>query len=153
MIVTSPEFFSRAAYRSKVKSPFEVTVSALRALGARADTTPFSAGLVGRLGQPLYGHQAPNGWPERRSAWINTGAILNRINLGIVVASGRVPGRHSVAWPPFAELVNAPRAAQVDSVIDVVPDGTGIAGDAGDPGQRQQPAHGARRRGLDEAGR
>ncbi len=117
VIVTSPEFFSRSAYRSKVKSPFEVTVSALRALGARADTTPFSAGLVGRLGQPLYGHQAPNGWPETGAAWINTGAILNRINLGIVVASGRVPGAPLRGWPPFQNLARAPRTEQVDSVI------------------------------------
>src|SRR5436305_5158244 len=29
-IVTSPEFFSRAAYRAKVKTPFEVVASALR---------------------------------------------------------------------------------------------------------------------------
>lgn len=117
-IVTSPEFFARAAYRSKVKSPFEVTVSALRALGATADTTPFSAGLVGRLGQPLYGHQAPNGWPETGPAWINTGAILNRINLGILVASGRVPGAPLRGWPGFADLARAPREAQVDAVIE-----------------------------------
>ena len=117
-IVTSNEFFSRAAYRSKVKSPFEVTVSALRALGARADTTPFSAGLVGRLGQPLYGHQAPNGWPETGAAWINTGAILNRINLGILVASGRVPGAPLRSWPPFVELARAPRAQQVEVVVE-----------------------------------
>jgi hypothetical protein len=117
-IVTSNEFFSRAAYRSKVKSPFEVTVSALRALGAKADTTPFSASLVARLGQQLYGHQAPNGWPETGAAWINTGAILNRINLGILVASGRVPGAPLRGWPHFGELVRAPRTAQVDAVIE-----------------------------------
>ena len=99
------------------KSPFEVTVSALRALGARADTTPFTAGLVGRLGQQLYGHQAPNGWPETGAAWINTGAILNRINLGILVASGRVPGAPLRGWSQFAELSSAPRATQVDAVI------------------------------------
>jgi uncharacterized protein (DUF1800 family) len=116
-IITSNEFFARAAYRSKVKSPFEVTVSALRALGARADTTPFTAGLVGRLGQPLYGHQAPNGWPETGAAWINTGAILNRINLGLVVASGRVPGAPLRGWSQFAELARAPRTEQVDAVI------------------------------------
>jgi hypothetical protein len=87
-------------------------------LGASADTTPFSAGLVGRLGQPLYGHQAPNGWPETGAAWMNTGAILNRINLGIVVASGRVPGAPLRGWTPYTGLVNAPRARQVDAVID-----------------------------------
>ena len=101
-------------------SPFEGTGSALRALGARADTTPFTAGLVSRLGQPLYGHQAPNGWPETGAAWINTGAILNRINLGIVVAAGRVPGAPLRGWSQFAELASAPRTTQVDAIIQSV---------------------------------
>lgn len=118
VILTSPEFYARSTYRAKVKSPFEVTVSALRALGAQADTTPFSAGLVGRLGQQLYGHQAPNGWPETGAAWINTGAILNRINLGILVAGGRVPGARLRDWPSFASLVRVPRDSQVGAVIE-----------------------------------
>src|SRR5581483_9000926 len=72
-IVTSPEFFSRAAYRSKVKSPFEVVVSAVRALGGQPDPTPRTAAAVGQLGQPIFGHQAPNGWPETGDQWMNTG--------------------------------------------------------------------------------
>lgn len=117
-IVTSPEFFSRRAYRSKVKSPFEVTVSTMRALGAAADTTPFTAGLVGRLGQPLYQHQAPNGWPETGSAWVNTGAILNRINLGLIAASGRIPGAPLRGWPAFTGLLGVSRDSQVAVVIE-----------------------------------
>ena len=65
-IFTSPEFFSRAAYKAKVKSPFELVVSALRAVGAQPDSTPRTAQLVAKLGQPLYGHLAPNGYPETR---------------------------------------------------------------------------------------
>ncbi|NUQ19357.1 MAG: DUF1800 domain-containing protein, partial [Gemmatimonadaceae bacterium] len=45
-IVTSPEFFSRAAYRAKVKSPLELVASALRAAGIAADTTPRAARAV-----------------------------------------------------------------------------------------------------------
>src|SRR5690606_5328563 len=75
-IVLSPEFFSQTAYRAKVKSPFEVVVSAARALDAPADITPKTAQAVAALGQPIYGHQAPNGWPETGEAWMNTGAIL-----------------------------------------------------------------------------
>jgi uncharacterized protein (DUF1800 family) len=119
-IVTSPEFFSRAAFRAKVKSPFEVTVSTLRALGAQADTTPRTAQLVAFLGQPIFGHQAPNGWPETGDAWMNTGAILNRINFGLAVAAGRVPGAQLANWPLYGSLVDAPREAQVDSVIAVL---------------------------------
>ena len=79
-IATSPEFFSRAAYRAKVKSPLELVASSYRAAGAAPDTTPRSARTVARLGQPLYGHQTPNGWPERGSEWLSAGAVADRVN-------------------------------------------------------------------------
>lgn len=116
-IVTSPEFFSAAAWRAKVKSPFEVVVSALRAMDAPADTTARSAQQVARLGQPIYQHQAPNGWPEVGEGWINTGAILNRINFGMQLASGGVPGVAVRRWPPYAALEALPREQQVDGVV------------------------------------
>lgn len=119
-IVTSPEFYSRAAYRSKVKSPFELVVSALRAMNAAPDTTARMAMIVARLGQPLYGHQAPNGYPETGDSWINTGAILNRINFGMAVAGGQLPGLSAQRWPQMAELRNADRTAQVNGVIDAL---------------------------------
>ncbi|MBK6844620.1 MAG: DUF1800 domain-containing protein [Gemmatimonadetes bacterium] len=117
-IVTSPEFFSHQAYRAKVKSPFEVVVSAARAVGGQADTSALSSLAVARLGQPLYGHQAPNGWPETGEAWMNTGAILSRINFGLTVASSRLPGARLSDWPPYATLRAAPREAQVAGVIE-----------------------------------
>jgi len=116
-IVTSQEFFASSAYRAKVKSPFELVVSALRAMNATPDMTPRSAQVVARLGQPLFLHQAPNGWPERGDAWINTGAILNRINFGLAMAGGAIPGAHPERWPRYAEITSAPRASQVDAVI------------------------------------
>ena len=60
-IITSHEFFSQQAFRSKVKSPFEVVVSAMRALNAQPDSTPRTAQVIAFLGQPIFGHQAPNG--------------------------------------------------------------------------------------------
>src|SRR5262249_21072131 len=68
-VVTSPEFFSRSAYRAKVKTPFEVVASALRAVNASPDLTPRTAQLVARLGQPIFGRQTPDGWPDRGDAW------------------------------------------------------------------------------------
>ena len=116
-IVTSPEFFSTAAFRAKVKSPFEVVVSTMRALDAAPDPTPRTAQLVARLGQPVFGHQAPNGWPETGDAWMNTGAILNRINFGMAAAANRIPGASLNRWPDFARLRGVPRSQQVDGVI------------------------------------
>ncbi|MEN9818318.1 MAG: hypothetical protein RLZ32_2198 [Gemmatimonadota bacterium] len=116
-IVTSPEFFSTAAYRAKVKSPFELVTSALRAMGAAPDATPRTAQLLGRLGQAPFGHQAPNGYPELGDAWMNTGAILSRINFGVAMGAGRVPGVRLAAWPAAKELARLPREQQVEGVI------------------------------------
>jgi uncharacterized protein (DUF1800 family) len=116
-IVTSPEFFSSAAFRAKVKTPFEVVVSALRALDAAPDRTPRTAQVVSQLGQPIYGRQTPDGWPDVATEWMGTGAILNRINFGLSVGARRLPGASPLGFPGADALVNAPRAEQVDAVI------------------------------------
>jgi uncharacterized protein (DUF1800 family) len=119
-IITSNEFYSQQAFRAKVKSPFEVVVSAMRAMNAEPDSTPRTALMIAYLGQPIYGHQAPNGYPETGDAWMNTGAILNRINFGIAAAANRIPGARVNAIPGLDTLGNAPRAKQVDAVVSVL---------------------------------
>jgi uncharacterized protein (DUF1800 family) len=116
-VITSPEFFSRAAYRAKVKTPFQVVTSALRAVNALPDTTPRTAQLVARLGEPIFGRQTPDGWPDRGDAWMNTGAILNRINFGLSLAAGQLPGARLNGWPQFDSLRILPRPQQVDGVV------------------------------------
>jgi uncharacterized protein (DUF1800 family) len=122
-IITSPEFFSQQAFHSKVKSPFEVVVSAMRALNAAPDSTPRSAQVIAFLGQPIFGHQAPNGWPETGEAWMNTGAILNRINFGMAVAAGRLPGADIRAIPALDTIRAAPRDKQADAVVATILNG------------------------------
>jgi hypothetical protein len=116
-IVTSPEFFSAEAYRSKVKTPFELVASTLRAMNAMPDATPRTAQLVAQLGQPIFGKETPNGYPDVADQWMSTGAILNRINFGTAVAAGSVPGLTLDRWPETAKLRNASHEAQVDGVI------------------------------------
>ena len=116
-IITSPEFFSARAYHSKVKSPFEVVVSAARALGAEADTTSRTALAIAYLGEPVFGHRDPNGWPETGDAWMNTGAILNRINFGLAVGANRLPGADIHALPAIDALDGKSRAVQVDGIV------------------------------------
>jgi uncharacterized protein (DUF1800 family) len=122
-IVTSPEFFSQQSFHSKVKTPFEVVVSAMRALNAAPDSTPRTAQMVAFLGQPIFGHQAPNGWPETGDAWMNTGAILNRINFGMAAAAGRLPGVDIHALPALDTLRSATRDKQVDAVVATILNG------------------------------
>jgi uncharacterized protein (DUF1800 family) len=92
-IVTSPEFASVDAYRAKVKTPFEFVASAVRALGARVDA-PGAFGLAratAEIGEPLYQAQPPTGYADRAAAWVNSGALLARMNFAVAVASGRDP--------------------------------------------------------------
>ena len=91
-LVESPELWSEAARRAKIKSPFELTVSALRALDAEIKEPRAVLEWVRRMGQPLYGYQAPTGYPDRAEAWVNTGSLLNRMNFGLQLATGRIAG-------------------------------------------------------------
>src|SRR5467141_258509 len=85
-ICTSPDFWTPQAARSKVKTPLEFVVSALRATAIEPDDTPRLAQLVARLGEPLYQQPAPTGYAETEAHWVNSGALLARMNAAIAIA-------------------------------------------------------------------
>jgi uncharacterized protein (DUF1800 family) len=91
-MIYSPEFWSRDAYRAKIKTPFELVVSAVRALGADADTAMPLVQWVGRIGEPLYQCQPPTGYADNAEAWVNTGALLNRLNFSLTLAGNKIRG-------------------------------------------------------------
>jgi uncharacterized protein (DUF1800 family) len=98
-IVTAPEFWSEASERAKVKKPLELVASAARALDAAPgpETGRSAAGFqlaraVGTLGERLFHAQAPTGYPDTARAWVNTGAMLGRMNFALALAQNRVPG-------------------------------------------------------------
>jgi uncharacterized protein (DUF1800 family) len=91
-IFFSPEFNSADAYRAKVKRPFELAVSAVRTLGADTNGGPQFHQWIARMGQPLYGFQTPNGYSDVAENWVNTGALLERMNFGLALVSNRIPG-------------------------------------------------------------
>jgi uncharacterized protein (DUF1800 family) len=93
-IFFSPEFYSQAAYRAKVKRPFELTISAIRALGGETNGGPQLHQWIARMGEPLYGYQTPNGYSDSAESWVNTGGLLERMNFGLMLASNRIPGTH-----------------------------------------------------------
>jgi len=91
-MIYSPEVWSREAYRAKIKNPFELVVSAVRALGTDVDTPIPLAPWVGRIGEPLYQCQPPTGYSDKADAWVNTGALLNRLNFSLTLAGNKVRG-------------------------------------------------------------
>jgi uncharacterized protein (DUF1800 family) len=91
-MVNSNEFWQPNALREKIRSPFELAISAVRATQADVQQ-PFQLFLwCNRMGQKLYYYQAPTGFPDKASYWINTGSLLNRMNFGLAFATEKIPG-------------------------------------------------------------
>jgi uncharacterized protein (DUF1800 family) len=88
----APEFWAPAAQRTKVKTPLEFVVSAVRASGATVNNAQPLVGALDRLGMPLYGMQTPNGYSWQSDAWLNTGALVSRMNFALVMTGDKLPG-------------------------------------------------------------
>jgi uncharacterized protein (DUF1800 family) len=91
-MLTSDEFFSQAAYRAKVKSPLEMIVSAVRAIGAQVDFALPLANQIAQLGQPLYRKLEPTGYSNASADWVSSSALLARMNFALALARNQLPG-------------------------------------------------------------
>jgi uncharacterized protein (DUF1800 family) len=91
-MIYSPEFWSKAAFRAKVKTPFEVAVSAARALDLQTTISPQLVQWVGRMGEPMYQCEPPTGYADTADVWVNAGALLNRLNFALMLATNHMPG-------------------------------------------------------------
>jgi uncharacterized protein (DUF1800 family) len=95
----SPEFWSRQAYRAKVKDPLEMAVSSVRALDGHLDAArPFEAAIAA-MGERIYRCQPPTGYPDTAQAWVNSGSLVARLDFGLALAAGRLPGVHGHLLP------------------------------------------------------
>jgi uncharacterized protein (DUF1800 family) len=91
-ILTSPEFFAADAYRAKVKTPFEFLVSTVRATASEVTSADSLVQAVRQLGMPLYLCQPPTGYSDLADAWVNSGALLNRMNVALSLTEGKMRG-------------------------------------------------------------
>jgi len=91
-MVDSPEFWAPEAYRAKMKTPLEFVVSAVRASGADVtDAMPLARQLQ-NMGMPIFGMQPPTGYSMKADAWVNSSALLGRMNFALALTSGKVKG-------------------------------------------------------------
>ena len=110
-IVTSPEFFSPAAYRAKVRTPFEYIAAAIRALNAETSADPAAADWAKRMGQQMFGRVTPDGYPDRAEQWLTAGALLARFNFASALATNKIKGTHFDPAQLFGDVdVNNPQA-------------------------------------------
>jgi len=88
----SPEFWAPQTYRAKVKTPLEFVASALRATNADVQNGLPLIQQLNKMGMPLYGAQPPTGYSMKAETWVNSAALLDRMNFALALGTGRLPG-------------------------------------------------------------
>ena len=88
----SPEFWSPEEYRAKVKTPLEFVVSAVRASGAEVEDARALVGTLNNMGMMLYGMMPPTGYSMKADVWVNSSALLARMNFALGLAGGKIRG-------------------------------------------------------------
>lgn len=91
-MVNSTYFWDGDAVRKKIKNPFELTISAIRATNSKVLQPYQIFNWCNTMGQKFYYYQAPTGFPDRSDYWVNTNSLINRMNFGISISSGKIPG-------------------------------------------------------------
>jgi uncharacterized protein (DUF1800 family) len=104
-MTNAPEFWSQGAYNAKIKTPFEMIASALRATNADVTSGYALAEELQKLGEPLYRKVEPTGYSAANSEWVNSGALLERMNFALALAHNRFPGVSvdALAWSDSAD--------------------------------------------------
>jgi len=123
---SSAEFWAPAAEKSKVKTPLEFVVSAVRASGAQVNNAQGLVQALDRLGMPLYGMQTPNGYSWMSEPWVSTGALVSRMNFALVMAGDKLPGTRT----DWAKLLNSNGSGGVGMTAKQV----GMAKEGASPG-------------------
>ena len=114
-MVNAPEFWSPTAVRAKIKSPYELAISTVRSLNVDVQQPYQLFNWVTRIGQKIYYYQAPTGFPDKSQYWISTAALLNRMNFGLALAAGQIPG----AKPGLQALTNAQQRTNATDALAI----------------------------------
>jgi uncharacterized protein (DUF1800 family) len=117
----SSEFWAPQSYRAKVKTPFEFVVSALRSTNADVTNAMPLAQALNRMGMPLYGMQPPTGYSMKAETWVNSAALLNRMNTALSLGAGKMQGTKvdaQAALPPNVSTGDQILAALEKNILD-----------------------------------
>lgn len=91
-LIESPEFRQAAAARGKMKSPLQLVVSSVRALGAEVTNPMALARQVASMGEPLYAKEPPTGYTNVGAQWVSTSGLIARMQFATRLAADQIPG-------------------------------------------------------------
>jgi uncharacterized protein (DUF1800 family) len=115
---TSPEFWAKENFHAKVKTPLEMMASSLRATNADVDYSFLLAGQLNIMGQPLYRKVEPTGYSLKNADWLNSAALLGRMNFALSLVSNRIPGI-KVDLKPYEDATDANTVAHALLMTDL----------------------------------
>ena len=142
-MIYAPEFWDPGNFRSKIKSPFEMVVSAIRAVNGDIDYAQALTGQLNQLGEPLYRKLEPTGYSNLGADWTNSASLLARMNFGMALAKGKIAGV-KVDPAQFAVVMDASKIERGILMTEASP----AARDAIQTGLAQQQDLGALAAGL-----
>jgi uncharacterized protein (DUF1800 family) len=88
-LVASPEFNSKKYFRNKVKTPMEFLTSAYRTTMTEPSNPGALVNTIRNMGMPLYYALPPTGYYITADHWMNTGALVDRLNFAYQLTNGK----------------------------------------------------------------
>lgn len=85
-LIAAPQTWQAAT--PKFKSPWEWSISSLRALGGRAVPPAQAAALMTQLGQPVWRPGSPAGYGDTAATWAAPDALMRRVEVAQRLAQG-----------------------------------------------------------------
>lgn len=122
----SPEFWEANEYRAKVKTPIEFVVSAARASNADIENYQPLVNALHDMSMPLYGAVPPTGYKWDAADWVSTGALVNRMNFALSLASNKFQGV-VIAWSPQMDARLMPTAEAEEQRLETLLVGGGVS--------------------------
>jgi hypothetical protein len=92
-IIASPEFNSRQYFRNKVKTPEEFVASAFRASATDPQNPGALVNTVKNMGMELYHALPPTGYYLTADHWMNSAALVDRLNFAYSLTNNKLPGQ------------------------------------------------------------
>ncbi len=91
-MVNRPEFWAAKDEHNKVKTPLDFVASAFRATDANPSNPEALVQELQRMGEPLYLCLPPTGYQWTAADWMNTGALVARLNFAMQLAGDHLGG-------------------------------------------------------------
>ena len=111
-LIASPEFNSRQYFHTKVKTPEEYVASAFRATATDPQNPGALVNELSTMGMPLYRALPPTGYYLTADQWMNSTALVDRLNFAYQLTNGRFANQSFDASRVVAlGLLSAPQSA------------------------------------------